>query len=401
MSDDKIYDVPADWAKRAWANDAKYKEMYAASIADPDKFWGEQAKRIDLDQALHQGEEHLLRAGQHLDQMVRGRHAQRLLQLRRPSSRKARQPDRDHLGRRRSQGRQEDHLQGAARRGAEVRQRPQEAGRQERRPRHHLPADGARGGLRHPRLRADRRHPLGDLRRLLAGLDRRPRRRLQIGHHRHRRRRHSRRSQNPAQGQCRRRLRESAGALRHRRQAHRRSGQHEGRPRRLLRRCREGRAGGLPLRGDEGGRSAVHPLHIRLDRQAERRAAHHRRLRRIHLDHAPICVRLPRRRHLLVHRRRRLGHRPQLHSLWTALERRDHADVRRRAELSEHVALLGSDRQAQGQHVLHRANRDPRADAGRRRSGEEDLARFAAPARFGRRADQPGGVGMVLPRGRR
>jgi len=46
MSDDKIYDVPADWAKRAWADDAKYKEMYAASIADPNKFWGEQAKRI-------------------------------------------------------------------------------------------------------------------------------------------------------------------------------------------------------------------------------------------------------------------------------------------------------------------------------------------------------------------
>jgi acetyl-CoA synthetase len=46
MSDDKIYDVPADWAKRAWANDARYKEMYAASIADPNKFWGEQAKRI-------------------------------------------------------------------------------------------------------------------------------------------------------------------------------------------------------------------------------------------------------------------------------------------------------------------------------------------------------------------
>ena len=46
MSEDKIYDVPADWAKRAWADDAKYKEMYAASISDPNKFWGEQAKRI-------------------------------------------------------------------------------------------------------------------------------------------------------------------------------------------------------------------------------------------------------------------------------------------------------------------------------------------------------------------
>jgi acetyl-CoA synthetase len=46
MSDDKIYDVPADWAKRGWVDDAKYKEMYAASIADPNKFWAEQAKRI-------------------------------------------------------------------------------------------------------------------------------------------------------------------------------------------------------------------------------------------------------------------------------------------------------------------------------------------------------------------
>ena len=32
-----------------------------------------------------------------------------------------------------------------------------------------------------------------------------------------------------------------------------------------------------------------------------------------------------------------------------------------------HVALLGGDRQAQGQHLLHRADRDPRADAGGRR----------------------------------
>ena len=38
-------------------------------------------------------------------------------------------------------------------------------------------------------------------------------------------------------------------------------------------------------------------------------------------------------------------------------QRRDHADVRGRAELSERVALLGSVRQAQGQHLLHRADR--------------------------------------------
>ena len=78
----------------------------------------------------------------------------------------------------------------------------------------------------------------------------------------------------------------------------------------------------MPVRGDERGRPAVHPLHVRLDRQAEGRAAHHRRLPGLHLDHASIRVRLSRRRHLLVHRRRRLGHRPQLHRLRAALERR-------------------------------------------------------------------------------
>ena len=42
-----IYDVPAGWADKAWANDSRYQEMYAASVADPDKFWGEHGKRID------------------------------------------------------------------------------------------------------------------------------------------------------------------------------------------------------------------------------------------------------------------------------------------------------------------------------------------------------------------
>ncbi len=47
MSDEKIYDVPADWRKRAYADDAKYQEMYTRSIKDPNGFWAEQAKRID------------------------------------------------------------------------------------------------------------------------------------------------------------------------------------------------------------------------------------------------------------------------------------------------------------------------------------------------------------------
>src|SRR5712691_2343323 len=43
---EKIYDVPAEWAKRAWADQAKYQEMYARSVKDPNGFWAEQAKRI-------------------------------------------------------------------------------------------------------------------------------------------------------------------------------------------------------------------------------------------------------------------------------------------------------------------------------------------------------------------
>ena len=44
---EKVYDVPAEWAKRAFINDAKYKEMYARSVKDPDGFWSEHGKRID------------------------------------------------------------------------------------------------------------------------------------------------------------------------------------------------------------------------------------------------------------------------------------------------------------------------------------------------------------------
>ena len=44
---DKVYEVSADWAKRAWVDDAKYQEMYARSVKDPDGFWAEHGKRID------------------------------------------------------------------------------------------------------------------------------------------------------------------------------------------------------------------------------------------------------------------------------------------------------------------------------------------------------------------
>src|SRR4051794_39092254 len=44
---DTIYGVPADWARSAHADAAKYANMYAASASTPDAFWAEHGKRID------------------------------------------------------------------------------------------------------------------------------------------------------------------------------------------------------------------------------------------------------------------------------------------------------------------------------------------------------------------
>ncbi|MFG1330020.1 acetate--CoA ligase [Xanthobacter autotrophicus] len=44
---DKIYDVPSEWAQKAYVDDAHYQSMYAASVNDPNAFWGEHGKRID------------------------------------------------------------------------------------------------------------------------------------------------------------------------------------------------------------------------------------------------------------------------------------------------------------------------------------------------------------------
>ena len=47
MSDNLIFDVPADISANALVDDAKYQQMYAASIDDPEQFWGDHGKRLD------------------------------------------------------------------------------------------------------------------------------------------------------------------------------------------------------------------------------------------------------------------------------------------------------------------------------------------------------------------
>src|ERR1700744_5466185 len=44
---DTLLPVPSDWKARAYIDKAKYEEMYARSVKDPDGFWREEAKRVD------------------------------------------------------------------------------------------------------------------------------------------------------------------------------------------------------------------------------------------------------------------------------------------------------------------------------------------------------------------
>ena len=46
MSDNAIFPVPSSLARDAWIDESKYDALYAASMADPEKFWGEQGKRL-------------------------------------------------------------------------------------------------------------------------------------------------------------------------------------------------------------------------------------------------------------------------------------------------------------------------------------------------------------------
>jgi acetyl-CoA synthetase len=44
---EKIYAVPAEWASRAWVDEARYQSMYKRSVEDPEGFWADVGKRVD------------------------------------------------------------------------------------------------------------------------------------------------------------------------------------------------------------------------------------------------------------------------------------------------------------------------------------------------------------------
>ena len=47
MADPTIYDVPPEWAAKAKVDASRYADLYGRSLADPGRFWLEQAKRLD------------------------------------------------------------------------------------------------------------------------------------------------------------------------------------------------------------------------------------------------------------------------------------------------------------------------------------------------------------------
>jgi acetyl-CoA synthetase len=47
MADKTLFPVSAEWAAKAWCNEAAYADLYRRSVEDPEGFWREQGKRLD------------------------------------------------------------------------------------------------------------------------------------------------------------------------------------------------------------------------------------------------------------------------------------------------------------------------------------------------------------------
>jgi acetyl-CoA synthetase len=47
MPDNELFPIPREAAQSAWVDEARYFEMYADSIKNPDRFWAEHGKRVD------------------------------------------------------------------------------------------------------------------------------------------------------------------------------------------------------------------------------------------------------------------------------------------------------------------------------------------------------------------
>ncbi len=346
------------------------------------------------------------RVGPAVREVVRRREAEHQRELRRPARReRPRREGRLPLDRR--AGRHpDDHLRRPPARGLEDGQRAARARHRDRRPGRDLHADDPRAADRDARLRPDRRAAYGRVRRLLRGGALRPDQR-RAGEARH----HRRRRLAARQGD-----RSEAGRRRGRPVDARRSSTSSSSAAwathsRAARRWRPAATSGgttsstaspttaRPVAARQRAH-ALPALHVGHDRQAEGHHPHDRGLPRRHVVQPLADLRHQAGRRVLVRRRHRLGHRPQLHRLRPARQRDDRRDVRGHAGHPGLGPLVADHRGLQGHGPVLRADGDPGVhEAGRRPPGE---ARPVVPPRprLGRRADQPRGVALV-PRAHR
>ena len=337
LTEERVFPPPPGFRARAVVADPG---VYEEAAALGPEFWAHQAGALDWFRPW----DTVLSVGPAVRPLVRRRDPQRLLQLPRPP--RGRRPGRQGglpLGGR--AGRHPDHqLRRPAGRGVPVRQRAARPRRGPGRPGGHLHADDPRAGRGHAGLHPDRRRPLGRVRRAS------PPTPCATG------------SSTPRPGWWSPPTAGGAGARRsasratstsavsetpcvdhvvvvapdRRRHGGRPAG-HDGRPGPLVARAADGRGpggrrrAGRHLRAGAHGRRgpALHPLHLGHHGGAQGHHAHHRRLPDPGGLHPPGGLRpAPRRGRLLVRGRHRLGHRPQLHRLRAAGQRRDLGDVR-------------------------------------------------------------------------
>ena len=100
-----------------------------------------------------------------------------------------------------------------------------------------------------------------------------------------------------------------------------------------------------------------------------------------------------------MHGRRGVGDRPQLCGVWGVEQRGNHVDVRGGAEPTGTGPLLANHRETPGNDLLHGTHRDPGFHPLGRPLGSEARPLHPPVVGVGRRADQPGGVALVPPRG--
>ena len=303
----------------------RFDAVYERSIDDPEGFWGEAARAIDWDVPPSACSTRRPRstAGSPTAQLNTA--TTRSTATSRAGAATSRRSiyDSPVTGTKRTL-----HLRRAARRGRPPRRRAARPRRGRRRPRRPLHADGARGGLRHARLRPARRDALGRVRRLRRRTSSRSASTTRSPRSSSRRRAASRaRASSPTSRCSTRRSSWPTHKPEHCVILQRPQLAAELDPGRDLdwaeavaaRRARAVRAGARD-------RPALHPLHLGHDRPAEGRGARQRRpRRRARVEHAATSTASQPGRGLLGGLRRRLGRRPLATSstrrCWSAARR--------------------------------------------------------------------------------